>query len=169
MPAALRSALHAQNRACAELACSLRKNFYRGGDGPSRRVTQSSKRRASSLAANPPQGGGGRRAVFPGRRTLQTSAPERDALCLDGRSSMPVLTRPRPLQLLYAAFAAAAGLVLCSNAALSADKVTFLTSWFAQAEHGGFYQAKATGLYQKAGLDVTLKIGGPQINGMQLL
>src|SRR6202035_544074 len=23
---------------------------------------------------------------------------------------------------------------------LAADKVTFLTSWFAQAEHGGFYQ-----------------------------
>ena len=82
---------------------------------------------------------------------------------------MPVITRPRPLQLLYAAFAAAAGFVLGSNAALSADKVTFLTSWFAQAEHGGFYQAKATGLYEKAGLDVTLKMGGPQINGMQLL
>ena len=29
----------------------------------------------------------------------------------------------------------------------AADKVTFLTSWFAEAEHGGFYQAKATGLY----------------------
>jgi NitT/TauT family transport system substrate-binding protein len=49
------------------------------------------------------------------------------------------------------------------------DKITFLTSWFAQAEHGGFYQALATGLYKKAGLDVTLKMGGPQINGMQLL
>ena len=36
--------------------------------------------------------------------------------------------------------------------AIAADKVTFLTSWFAQAEHGGFYQAKATGLYDKAGL-----------------
>src|ERR1700759_2568517 len=52
---------------------------------------------------------------------------------------------------------------------LAADKVTFLTSWFAQAEHGGFYQAKATGLYEKAGLDVTVKMGGPQVNGMQLL
>src|SRR5246500_6056248 len=53
--------------------------------------------------------------------------------------------------------------------AAAADKVTFLTSWFAQAEHGGFYQAKATGLYDKAGLDVTIKRGGPQVNGMQLL
>jgi NitT/TauT family transport system substrate-binding protein len=52
---------------------------------------------------------------------------------------------------------------------LAADKVSFLTSWFAQAEHGGFYQAKATGLYEKAGLDVTIKMGGPQVNGQQLL
>jgi NitT/TauT family transport system substrate-binding protein len=51
----------------------------------------------------------------------------------------------------------------------AAEKVTFLTSWFAQAEHGGFYQAKATGLYDKAGLDVTIKMGGPQVNGSQLL
>src|SRR5499427_6939635 len=72
----------------------------------------------------------------------------------------------RPLRVVSAA---AAGLVLWSGAALAADKVTFLTSWFAQAEHGGFYQAKATGLYEKAGLDVTLKMGGPQVNGMQLL
>lgn len=51
----------------------------------------------------------------------------------------------------------------------AADKISFLTSWFAQAEHGGFYQAKATGLYEKAGLDVTIKMGGPQVNGSQLL
>src|SRR5712672_1493308 len=61
------------------------------------------------------------------------------------------------------------GLALWSTSASGADKVTFLTSWFAQAEHGGFYQAKATGLYEKAGLDVTLKMGGPQVNGVQLL
>jgi NitT/TauT family transport system substrate-binding protein len=62
------------------------------------------------------------------------------------------------------------GAFLSSSApTLAADKVTFLTSWFAQAEHGGFYQAKATGLYEKAGLDVTIKMGGPQVNGSQLL
>jgi NitT/TauT family transport system substrate-binding protein len=53
--------------------------------------------------------------------------------------------------------------------ARAATKITFLTSWFAEAEHGGFYQAKATGLYEKAGLDVDIKMGGPQVNGMQLL
>src|SRR5262249_15374540 len=68
-----------------------------------------------------------------------------------------------------AATAAILGLALASTTASAADKVTFLTSWFAQAEHGGFYQAKATGLYEKAGLDVTLKMGGPQVNAAQLL
>lgn len=49
------------------------------------------------------------------------------------------------------------------------DKLTFTTNWFAEAEHGGFYQALATGLYRKAGLDVTIRMGGPQVNSMQLL
>ncbi len=53
--------------------------------------------------------------------------------------------------------------------AATPTKISFLTSWFAQAEHGGFYQAKATGLYEKAGLDVEIRMGGPQINGLQLL
>src|SRR6266849_2307440 len=60
-------------------------------------------------------------------------------------------------------------LLVTAAPVLAADKVTFLTSWFAQAEHGGFYQAKATGLYERAGLDATIKMGGPQVNGMQLL
>lgn len=49
------------------------------------------------------------------------------------------------------------------------DKVTMSTNWFAEAEHGGFYQAVAKGIYKDYGLDVTLKMGGPQVNGTQLL
>ena len=49
------------------------------------------------------------------------------------------------------------------------DRLTVLTTWFAQAEHGGLYQAAATGIYKKYGLDVTVKSGGPQVNGIQLL
>jgi NitT/TauT family transport system substrate-binding protein len=64
---------------------------------------------------------------------------------------------------------AAAFGTLHGTAAVAADKVTFLTSWYAQAEHGGFYQALAKGIYQKHGLEVTIKMGGPQVNGMQLL
>ena len=52
---------------------------------------------------------------------------------------------------------------------LAQEKFTHLTNWFAQAEHGGYYQALAAGLYKKEGLDVTLKMGGPQVNVMQLL
>ncbi|HEY9629150.1 MAG TPA: ABC transporter substrate-binding protein [Coleofasciculaceae cyanobacterium] len=48
-------------------------------------------------------------------------------------------------------------------------KVSYGTNWFAQAEHGGFYQAIATGIYKDYGLDVTIKMGGPQVNGTQLL
>ena len=47
--------------------------------------------------------------------------------------------------------------------------MTYLTSWYAEAEHGSFYQAVATGIYQKYGMDVPIKMGGPQVNGMQLL
>ncbi|HZP91647.1 MAG TPA: ABC transporter substrate-binding protein [Burkholderiales bacterium] len=49
------------------------------------------------------------------------------------------------------------------------DKVVFLTNWYAEAEHGGFYQALAEGIYRRHGLDVTVKMGGPQVNVMQLL
>jgi NitT/TauT family transport system substrate-binding protein len=54
-------------------------------------------------------------------------------------------------------------------AAQAQEKFSFTTNWYAQAEHGGFYQALATGLYRKAGLDVTLRMGGPQVNTMQLM
>jgi NitT/TauT family transport system substrate-binding protein len=58
---------------------------------------------------------------------------------------------------------------LAAAGAHAQQPFVFLTSWYAQAEHGGFYQALATGLYKKAGLDVTIKMGGPQVNGMQIL
>ncbi len=49
------------------------------------------------------------------------------------------------------------------------EKFTYMTNWYAQAEHGGFYQAVASGIYKKYGLDVTIKMGGPQVNNVQLL
>ena len=60
-------------------------------------------------------------------------------------------------------------LVATASLAQVPDKVTFLTSWYAQAEHGGYYQAVATGIYKKYGLDVTIKMGGPQVNSVQLV
>ena len=47
--------------------------------------------------------------------------------------------------------------------------VRFVTDWKAQAEHGGFYQAKAKGIYAKYGLDVQIIQGGPTVNVPLLL
>jgi NitT/TauT family transport system substrate-binding protein len=60
-------------------------------------------------------------------------------------------------------------LVLGAASAQAQEKFSYLTNWFAQAEHGGYYQALANGLYKREGLDVTIRMGGPQVNGMQLL
>jgi NitT/TauT family transport system substrate-binding protein len=49
------------------------------------------------------------------------------------------------------------------------ERLVFATDWLAQAEHGGFYQALAEGTYSKHGLDVAIRMGGPQVNGIQLL
>lgn len=64
--------------------------------------------------------------------------------------------------------AGALGLVAIAPAR-ALDHVTFGTDWRAEAEHGGYYQAIATGIYKKYGLDVTLRQGGPQVNHSQLL
>jgi NitT/TauT family transport system substrate-binding protein len=69
--------------------------------------------------------------------------------------------------------AAGAALVALPGArgirAQTLDKVIFQTDWRAQAEHGGYYQALATGLYRRAGIDAEIRMGGPQQNPAQLL
>jgi len=69
----------------------------------------------------------------------------------------------------WIATALAVGLLTVSGAAQALDQVTFGTNWKAQAEHGGFYQAVAAGIYEKYGLEVTIRPGGPQVNHAQLL
>ena len=49
------------------------------------------------------------------------------------------------------------------------DKISFHTDWRAQAEHGGYYQAVAAGLYRKRGIECDLRQGGPSLNISQLL
>ncbi|HQS13807.1 ABC transporter substrate-binding protein [Reyranella sp.] len=53
--------------------------------------------------------------------------------------------------------------------AQSLDRLVFQTDWRAQAEHGGYYQALAAGLYRKAGIDCEIRQGGPSLNISQLL
>lgn len=47
--------------------------------------------------------------------------------------------------------------------------VNYTLNWYPQAEHGGLFHAKADGIYERYGLDVTIRPGGPQVNVHQLL
>ena len=81
--------------------------------------------------------------------------------------SVTTLRRVRAVRLFGSASLCAALSVFAT--AHAATPFTFVTNWYAQAEHGGFYQAQAEGLYKLAGLDLTLRMGGPQVNSIQLL
>ena len=78
------------------------------------------------------------------------------------------MRQPSPFR--FAALAGAAALAFAAAAPAQAqDKFTYMTNWYAQAEHGGFYQAVAEGIYKKYGLDVTIRMGGPQVNITQMM
>ncbi|HEY3814980.1 MAG TPA: ABC transporter substrate-binding protein [Caulobacteraceae bacterium] len=62
---------------------------------------------------------------------------------------------------------AAAAVAACSHKAR--PDIRFATDWRAQAEHGGFYQALATGEYSKRGLTVEIVQGGPNASVAQLI
>ena len=63
----------------------------------------------------------------------------------------------------------AAVLLAAPARAHASTRIRFVTDWKAQAEHGGFYEALAEGLYRKAGLDVVIIEGGPSVNVPQML
>lgn len=44
------------------------------------------------------------------------------------------------------------------------QSVTLMLNWFPEAEHGGFYAAKVHGIFEKHGLDVEIRAGGPGAN-----
>ncbi len=68
---------------------------------------------------------------------------------------------------LVAASFAAAGSSGSSRA--KATKVTLQLKWVAQSQFAGYYAAQAKGYYKQAGLDVKLKLGGPDISPEQVV
>ncbi len=56
-----------------------------------------------------------------------------------------------------------------SPAAFAQDKLTLQLKWVTQAQFAGYYVAKDKGFYKEAGLDVTVKAGGPDINPSQVI
>ncbi len=79
------------------------------------------------------------------------------------------LLRRSPLARALGASLFAASALVAALPAHAEEKFIYMTNWFAEAEHGGFYQAIATGIYKKYGLDVTVKMGGPQVNILQIM
>jgi NitT/TauT family transport system substrate-binding protein len=63
----------------------------------------------------------------------------------------------------------AAMLGLSTMSAGAADSVTLQLKWVTQAQFAGYYVAKEKGFYEKAGLDVTIKPGGPDIAPPQVI
>ncbi len=65
--------------------------------------------------------------------------------------------------------AAAIALTGVVTQAQAAEKVTVQLKWVPQAQFAGYYVAQAKGYYKEAGLDVTIKPGGPDISPVQVI
>jgi NitT/TauT family transport system substrate-binding protein len=57
----------------------------------------------------------------------------------------------------------AAGLASAGGSSQKLTKVTLQSKWVVQSQFAGYYAAKAQGFYKAAGLDVNIKVGGPDI------
>src|SRR3981081_2213292 len=67
------------------------------------------------------------------------------------------------------ALAAGMTIGLSLATAQAADKVTIQLKWVSQAQFAGYFVAKEKGFYKDAGLDVTIKPGGPDIAPPQVI
>src|SRR6195256_4502412 len=67
------------------------------------------------------------------------------------------------------ALAAVVTMGLSLATAQAADTVTIQLKWVSQAQFAGYFVAKEKGFYKDAGLDVTIKPGGPDIAPPQVI
>ncbi|WP_417241296.1 ABC transporter substrate-binding protein [Celeribacter sp.] len=63
----------------------------------------------------------------------------------------------------------AIALAAMTAGAQAADELTLQLKWVTQAQFGGYYVALEKGFYEAAGLDVTIKPGGPDVAPVQVL
>jgi NitT/TauT family transport system substrate-binding protein len=56
-----------------------------------------------------------------------------------------------------------------TTAAAAKDKATLQLKWVTQAQFAGYYAAKEKGYYDDEGIDVTIKVGGPDITPEQVV
>jgi NitT/TauT family transport system substrate-binding protein len=85
----------------------------------------------------------------------------------EGRRRMKVRRRYALVGLAVLAAIVAAGIGVATSSgratSMKKTKVTLQLKWVTQAQFAGYYAAKAKGYYDKQGLDVTIKPGGPNI------
>ncbi|MFL5258554.1 MAG: ABC transporter substrate-binding protein [Hyphomicrobiales bacterium] len=65
--------------------------------------------------------------------------------------------------------ATALAALMAGSAAAYAENVSLQLKWVTQAQFAGYYVAEAKGFYKAAGLDVTIKPGGPDIAPEQVI
>jgi len=65
--------------------------------------------------------------------------------------------------------AAGAGASPARHTKAAATKVTLQLKWVTQAQFAGYYAAAAKGYYKQAGLDVKIKVGGPDVTPEQVV
>lgn len=75
----------------------------------------------------------------------------------------------RRLKAGLAVMAAAFATSMMAAPASAADPLTLQLKWVTQAQFAGYFVAKDKGFYKDAGLDVTIKPGGPDINPTQVI
>jgi NitT/TauT family transport system substrate-binding protein len=63
----------------------------------------------------------------------------------------------------------AAGMASADKDSAKLTKVTLQSKWVVQAQFAGYYVAREKGFYRQAGLDVTIKPGGPDISPEQVV
>ncbi len=73
------------------------------------------------------------------------------------------------ISMTFGAAATAIALCMTATAANAADALTLQLKWVTQAQFAGYYVAKEKGFYDEAGLDVTIKAGGPDVNPSQVI
>jgi len=64
---------------------------------------------------------------------------------------------------------AVGALALAATQAMANDPLTLQTKWVTQAQFAGYFVAKDKGFYSDAGLDVTIKDGGPDVAPEQVI
>src|SRR5439155_9943669 len=63
----------------------------------------------------------------------------------------------------------AVSLATASSSSPKLTKVTLQSKWVVQSQFAGYYVAKTKGYYKQAGLDVSIKPGGPDISPEQVV